>query len=217
MARSAPFDVQVVENWGVERSLSSRLNPWSRLAREDGIIALETLFSMMLIFFMTFIFYTLSAALHNQAVMNGATQLAAQESIMAYDRLAYRTESPTRQQVLQGQITQIATDVYQESARGLLAGFGSAKPSAQPISFPNGQPLACGSDYVNFSPGNCGTGDGGRIEQLQVEGTAPMSLSFLGSIVNLSSGSQASASLHAIGVAYSAGPCARTPAGAQGC
>lgn len=207
-------------NWRMQRFLSLLSNLSRRTRREDGVVALETFFAMILIVMMTILFWGVAAMLHNQAVLNGATQLAAQESLIVYDRLTFREDSEVNQNNAEIEARAVAEDVYYESARGVVSeqfvGGSVGESRALVVNALDWQ-IHCGPDWgVNMQPGNCGTGDNGRVEQVVTRATSPAGLWLVDWINNVSP-SQESFTLSARGAAYAAGPCARTAAQSGGC
>lgn len=206
-------DVQVVLNWRMRQP--SLLSVSSRARREDGVVALETFFSILLIFVMTVLFWGVAAMLHNQAVLNGATQLAAQESLIVYDRLTFRKDTDANQDAAEAEARATAVDVYYESTRGMLNERfvgGSFTESRELAANALTWQITCGRDWgSSLSNGNCGQGDDGRVEQVTANATAPAGL-WLVDWLNDASPSRADATLSARGAAYAAGPCARTAA-----
>jgi hypothetical protein len=196
------MDVWIARLSLTARKLAERAGCAERLRSDEGVVALEAFFSVMLVLATTLMFWSGAVLLHNQAVVQGATQLAAQESIMAYDRSNYRDVRGG-----QAQITGTAQAVYAESAKGLLDDpFKTSRPVAQgfQVSF------ACAATYPNqggsFSPGNCGSGTGGRVEQIDVQGNAPTGAWVL-DFINGVAAQKRDYVLSGHGVAYSAGPC----------
>lgn len=150
----------------------------NRLRAEGGIVALETLFSVIMVFTTTFMFFGVAAMLHNQAVLNGATQLASQESLMAYDRFTYSEGAAGRRNLAIAEAANIANDVYREGAHGLIDDQFQVSQPAQHI-MAMGFDLKCAPDYATAadgggSAGSCGATDAsGRIETVIVSGGAP--------------------------------------------
>jgi hypothetical protein len=190
---------------GALRSLSARL------ARQEGVVALETLFSIVLIVFSTLLFWGGAAVLHNKAVLQGSVQLAAQEAILAYDRASYRQGDTRSAQAL---ARRIAENVYRESASGLLSDqLGLTTPVAADPAFR----IECGPEFPSdggaLSQANCGAdNDQGRVERVVVEGRADVSIWLFDWLATGASFSREERgfTLRATGVAYSSGTCSRT-------
>ena len=175
-----------------------------RLRSEDGIVALETFFSVLLVITTTIVFWGVAAMLHNQAVLNGGTQLAAQESLMAYDRFTY-SEGVRSNQAL-ADASAVASDIYQESAHGLLDDqFKTTRPTPDAIAFS----IACAPDYASRpgSSSNCGLANAqGRIETVTVSGGAPAA-TWMADFLNGVSYKKTNLHLHSTAQATSGGPC----------
>lgn len=210
-------DVHVVMNWGMRPLLSlpalSVLSGLSRrIRREDGVVALETFFSMLLILMTTFLFWGVASMLHNQAVLNGAVQLAAQESLIVYDRLTYREDDPSQAAAT---VEDIARSVYLESTSSLM----SDRAVREALNAPGERggeggslswTLECSSDYSNFRPENCGQAfELGRVERVRTTATTIDGAWILDFVNNVNPFPTRNYTLTATGAAYSSGPCSR--------
>lgn len=184
------------------RSLTFPLRARRRLRSEEGVVALEAFFSIILVMTMTMMFWGVAVLLHNQTVLDGATQLAAQEGVIVYDRTSYREGDVT---AAREAAEQAAFWVYDESSLWLIGDqYGVNLPFAdKPV-----LEIACAPDYsAAFSPGACGTSNG-RVARMSVDGSAPSSF-FLLDIFSVATREQHDANLRSRGVSFSAGPCAR--------
>lgn len=180
---------------------------YSCLNREAGAVALETYLSVVMIFTISIIFWGVAAMLANQSTLNGATQLAAQESLMAYDRLTY-TNDP-RSGVVASSINTaniIANDIYLESAHGLIDDqLKSTHPTPDAIKFS----LLCASDYSSNGgiPGSVTCGSAGSfVETVLVRGGAPGAVWLLAPLSGVGYNKQ-SLHIHSSSQATSSGAC----------
>lgn len=138
--------------------------------RERGAVALEALLSITLILGVVVTIWSTAAVLYNLSVLSGAAKAAAEMSLIAYNRSAYRGGiGPESYAIAEA----TAYSVMTEGTRGLLAGRFGTRAEALPIDFQ----LSCAASYAEpFSTANCADPALSRIEKVDVEIVSPIGI-----------------------------------------
>lgn len=148
------------------------------------------------------LFWACAIVVYNQAIINGATQLAASQALTMYDRMTYRGQ-PSNQAMNTASV--IANSVFNEASQNLLNDqFGTGDPQGEAaISV---DPISCATDYGQpFSPANCSGYGNARVEKLTVHSSSNVSIWWLTPLMDNSAFNYL-LTIGADGTAYSAGP-----------
>lgn len=150
---------------------------YRHLRKQSGATALEGFFGIMLIVVCTIVVVGVAIVVHNQSVLNGAAQLAAQQALMNYDRQSYRGDDSDGSYFRSA--ANVAYSIAQENSRNLLAGLDSGSGVASPASLQSFT-LECGPDFDAMSDEGCNANDpnDARAEKVTVTITARTSFLF---------------------------------------
>ncbi len=140
-----------------------------RLRRQEGASALEGFFAIALMIMTIVVVVGVATVIHNQSVLNGAAQLAAQQGLVTYDRQTYRGDDPG--QVAFRNSYNVAAAVAREDSQNMMASQarGDSGPGSVVLASSDYQ-LVCGSDFNSLSPYSCLSADpnGARAEKVTV-------------------------------------------------
>jgi len=89
-------------------------------ARNKGAVGLEALLSIILLFVAFYALWGVALVIYNQSRLNTATQLAAQSSILIFNRRAYRGQDNGRYQNAYNQAQHVGWSVFRENSCGML-------------------------------------------------------------------------------------------------
>jgi hypothetical protein len=125
---------------------------------QSGASALEAFFAISLIVAVTVTIVGIASVMNNQAVLNGAAQMAAQQALVDYDRSTYRGGDPGGASFEHAY--RVAVSVAREDSRNMIASQekGDTAPTAAELQ-PSDFSLECGPDFNNLSAGNCNSPD----------------------------------------------------------
>lgn len=122
-----------------------------KIQNQQGVVAVEALFSLMLLFVALIAMWGIGLVIYNQTKLNTATQLASQAGLVTINRTSYR-EPVTLENALRARFA--AETVFRENVCGMFgAQFSSADPPGN---------VACNGNVFSgtFGPG---TGFGTEI------------------------------------------------------
>lgn len=159
--------------------------------------------SLMILMVFVVVVWSVAVVIHNMAVLNGATELSAQEALIVYDRQNYRGFDAGN---VPGGGTyianQVANSVFSENIRPLLGGHGASNKGVVDQII-----VECGPDISSLSVASCSAGnpDMARVERIRVIAHAQAPFFLLGFMQKVPAVNKA-LTLHSTGEAVYSGP-----------
>ena len=168
---------------------------------EKGAVAIEALFSLMLLFATIYAMWGVSLVIFNQTKLNTATQLSSQAGLLTVNRTSYRNPTSLNAAL---RSRWAAEAVFKENLCGMMAGqFTTGVPArdtcrsgitginANPMPGPNtnfgtGEAgfnyfIECAQNIsTSFSASNCGNPAANRAVQFRVESAVYSPFSLMG-------------------------------------
>ena len=174
--------------------------------REQGAAFLEAFLSIMLLIALSFGTWAVAEVIFNQAILNGSSQMAANQALLVYDRESYRsTYNPDAYTDALNVVTQIV-NVDGQNMAGSSVNSGSSSDSF--LTAGGDFSLYCASSFDGFSTPQLCQNSSGPVEQAVVKLVSSSTYVLIEDLVNASAAKQFGLQ-HATGYAYSSGPADR--------